>query len=86
MSCFYNHLNSVSGTLLTKKYINACTLSATHVDEFAALSTNVPNKTLTLWASKICAWEVDREQPNLISTLLLVHLTAHSSSLLLILH
>lgn len=64
MSRFYNHLNSVSGTLLAKKYINARTLSATHVDEFAALSTNVPDETLTLWASKICAWEVDREQPN----------------------
>jgi hypothetical protein len=54
----------VSGTLLAKKYINARTQSVTHIDEFAALSTDIPNETLALWTGRICAWELDREQPN----------------------
>ncbi|KAF9780638.1 hypothetical protein BJ322DRAFT_1023868 [Thelephora terrestris] len=54
----------VSGTLLAKKYINARTQSVTHIDEFAALSTDVPNETLALWTGRICAWELDRVQPN----------------------
>ena len=60
-----NHnLTQFSGTLLAKKYINACTQSTTHVDEFAALCTDVPEELLEQWAARIRAWELDRNQLN----------------------
>ena len=60
----YEDLILVSGTLLAKKYATALTQSATHADEFTALSADVPKEILDPWTVKILAWEIDREQPN----------------------
>lgn len=61
---FPHNLTLFSGTLLAKKYTNACTQSTTHVDEFAALCTDIPEKLLKLWTDRILAWELDRSQLN----------------------
>ena len=53
-----------SGTLLARKYANALTQSTTHVDEFDALCTDIPEGILNSWSARILAWEVDRDQPN----------------------
>jgi len=34
------------------------------VDEFAALSVDIPEEILHSWTAKILTWELDREQPN----------------------
>jgi len=58
------NLTLFSGALLVMKYTNACMQSTTHVDEFAALCTDVPEGLLELWATRILAWELNRKQPN----------------------
>ena len=53
-----------TGTLLAKKYNNALVQSAVHIEEFAALCTDIPQETLDSWTARILAWELDRDQPN----------------------
>ena len=65
LSLSYDDLILILGSLLAKKYATAVVQSATHADEFTALSVDVPEEILDSWTTKILTWEHDREQPNL---------------------
>ena len=64
LSPFPQRPDLLLGTLLAKKYAAALVQSATHADEFTALSVDVPEEVLASWTTRIVAWELDREQPN----------------------